>query len=220
LCIALPITTEPAPNEQPVDTARIAFSGIIGAGSWSNVMWLRVGLTGSVTEAAVVNLANDLFDAYVDHLLVHIPGGTELDLCKVNLRTSGGFIEAFSTREAAGGGGSGSNAPAQVAPVIDWHISSHYRGGHPRSYLPGIAVDAVAQLDQVESALRATLASGALAYLEAVNGDTTAPFTTREVGTVRFFSAGTALAPPLFFPYTGAHCRQRLGTQRRRIGGR
>jgi len=199
----------------------MAFSGIIGAGSWSNIMWLRVTTTGTVDEAALVNLANDCFLAYSSRIMnTVIPGGTELDLCKLSLRHGGGIIEAFSTEAAFGGGGPGSQAPAQCAPVVDWHISSHYRGGHPRSYLPGIETDAIDSLDQVTGTKRLAINDALTLFLSDINDDSTAPFTTREVGTVRFFSGGVALAPPEFFKYTGHHVRQRLGTQRRRIGGR
>lgn len=183
-------------------------------------MWFKSTTSGTIDEAAVLVLAQDLHEAYVAHLLNVIPGGTELDETKVRWHLSGGgFVEAIYVH-ADGGAGSGSNAPAQCAPVIDWHIASTYRGGHPRTYLPGIATANVTGLDAVDNTFRATLATHAKAFIDAVEADTTDPFPERRIGTVRFFSGHAALDPPEFFRYTAASVRSRLGTQRRRIGGR
>jgi hypothetical protein len=115
--------------------------------------------------------------------------------------------------------GANSNIPDQVAACVSWLVSTTWRGGKPRTYTPClVAAGDLADNAHLGATQISTLETAAAAWMTAVNAYTTSPFLTMELGTVRFFSAGVPLAPPVFLPYTGSLVHSRLATMRRRLG--
>jgi hypothetical protein len=56
------------------------------------------------------------------------------------------------------------------------------------------------------------------AWLAAVNGYSSAPLTSMQLGTVRFFSGNAPLATPVFVPFVSCKVTSRIDTMRRRLG--
>lgn len=109
--------------------------------------------------------------------------------------------------------------PDQITACLSWLVSTTWRGGKPRTYFPGIVVSADLQDNaHMTSTLITALEGAGTAWMTAVNAYTTSPFLTMQLGTIRFFSAGVPLAPPVFLPYTGNFMHSRISTMRKRLG--
>jgi len=111
----------------------------------------------------------------------------------------------------------GTQCPANVAYLINWSISGTYRGGHPRTYLCGVAVSTESSSITMTSTERTNLTSAANNFLSDVNALTHGAIATVKLGTVAFFHANSALAPPVFKPYLSGACSPKFATQRRRV---
>jgi len=134
-----------------------------------------------------------------------------------------------NVHNGASGAGSGGALTPSVAYVVSWRIQRRYRGGHPRTYLPGlIASDTdVAGGRAVSNAVRNSIVNWATDLLAAVanvtpaNGEAGSNW---NLGSVQRFSPPTQkgvpipLNPPAFWEYVGASADLRLDSQRRRMG--
>jgi hypothetical protein len=101
--------------------------------------------------------------------------------------------------------------------VINWAISAYYRGGKPRTYMPGVPQSVVTDGRTLSSAYRSALATDAASFITDVNAITHGGITAVQLGTVSFQVGKNWRTPPIFRPYVGASVRQIMGTQRRRL---
>lgn len=109
---------------------------------------------------------------------------------------------------------------AGLAIVISWLTAGYWRGGKPRTYVPGATgnISPTAQ-SQWSSATLTAMQTAAAAFRTGVNaltGGTT--ITGTSLGFVSFFTAGAARTTPLFFAFTGQKIHPRVAHQRRRDG--
>lgn len=142
-------------------------------------------------------------------------------LQNVTAKDVSGTSENFanSTHAADGGLATGGTLPPQSAVVLSWQIVASYRGGKPRTYLPGIPT--TAQFNPGSSQLSPTYASAlqgeATAFLNAVNavsltgGNLT-------LGTISYHSGHAVRPSPVWRPFVSARVHERLDSQRRRSG--
>jgi len=119
--------------------------------------------------------------------------------------------------------GSGSNGASpespQVSYLLNWAIAGTYRGGHPRTYLPGVSYTDTNADGTLVSTRRTALSTAAAGFLSDVNALSPTPFTSVQLGTVAFFRGHSALSPPPFKPFLSGTCNSRVATQRRRLRG-
>lgn len=202
----------------PVGTARVAISGTSEGGqSWTNVFWLN--LTATTHVLADLKAVIDNFEgAYVTKLMAHVNNGWTLTQAKATWLYSSGNEIAYLGSYTAGGGVSGSASNEASCAVIDWSITDFYRGGHPRTYLPGLSDSVIGSGRTLGGTFRTTLATDANGFITSVNALSSGGITAVALGTVRFASGNAWLSPPVFRPYGGAAVRSILGLQRRRLG--
>jgi hypothetical protein len=211
-----PIRTEPPPNPPPVGVARIRLLGLVGGTPAGIGFWANIG--GIPTLDDLVDLATDFYGAFQTLILNHLSSSASIEECLVRYFDGEGNPQVSISAHHVGGQ-EDEAPPINVACVLSWKIASTYRGGKPRTYLFGISEDAVSSNRRTFNAGDMTsMTEGAGAFLDAVNAITTTNITLVNLGTVHFFSAGAALAPPLFESYTGVIAQQRVCTQRRRLG--
>lgn len=134
-----------------------------------------------------------------------------------------GGTSAFATSTTSSVPGSNPAAPfpPQVAVVLSWQVASSYRGGKPRTYLPGIPQNAIATTGS--SALSTTYATAlegvAASFRGIMNGYTpTGASGPTTVGTVSYFHGHTVRPTPVFMGYIDVSVHERLDSQRRRSG--
>ena len=105
----------------------------------------------------------------------------------------------------------------QVALCISWSISDRYRGGHPRTYLPGIDGTFVTGGRLLTTAGHTAYLNAAAGFLTNMNA-MTAGGSSWQMVCVRYFSQHQLLANPLVRTITGQSVHGRIDTQRRRLG--
>lgn len=209
----MPSGHRPAP---PVGTARVAIQGLGASGNeWVNVFWLNLTATTHVT-ADLVNVVDTMVGAYHTNLMPQMSSAYQVVSAKASwLYAGGNSLEYLGSYSYVGSGGASYLTDAACA-VIDWSITDYYRGGHPRTYMPGVPSGSVNTGRTLGGTYRTNLTSGANAYIAAVNAITHGGISAVALGTVRFASGNAWLSPPVFRAYQSSSVRSVLGNQRRR----
>ena len=210
----MPSGHRPAP---PVGTARVAISGHGEAGNtWVNVFWLNITATTHVV-ADLKSVVDSMAAAWASRFGGNLNTTFAQTGAKATwLYASGNSIEytgSYSNTGSAGGSAMADN----LCQVINWSISDYYRGGHPRTYIPGCSTVFTTNGRNLTATVATNLASNAGAFITDVNALTHGGISAVALGTVRFASGNAWLSPPVFRAYQGASARSVLGTQRRRL---
>ena len=105
--------------------------------------------------------------------------------------------------------------PASDCCIISWLGAWAYRGGKPRTYVPGLTTDRLAStqsLDLSFCASQAAQAIGMISDVSAIPGTHPA----YPVVTLGALLGNTTISAGTFAPFTGAVVRPQIGEQRRR----
>lgn len=204
----------------PAGSLRFAVSGVApGGAAWANVYWISTTVAAP-TSAQMNTMAASLYTDWKSAYQALMGDDWTITLAKATYYGTAPYVitgEHIATD--VGTVGAASLIPDQVTAVIGWTVATTWRGGKPRTYFPGI-VSHTNLLDNahMNSTLVGYLETAGTAWMTAVNAYTTSPFLTMTLGTIRFFSAGAPLSPPVFLPYTGNFVHSRIGTMRKRLG--
>lgn len=174
-------------------------SGVTALGDIAAAIQTGLGTTGST----IIGLQNSNW---------HLTGIRTID--------NSGSTENVSVLDLNVAGGTTNQVQApQVAVVISWQIAAHYRGGHPRTYLPGIDSSTLdtAGGKNISTAKRTAYELAGDALMNAINtaSGTGSPYF---MGTISYFTGGAPRTTPLFRTYLAAVVGTRICTQRRRLG--
>ncbi len=104
------------------------------------------------------------------------------------------------------------------AVVISWNIARRYRGGHPRSYIPGIVTGDIVNGYQISTAAQAAFTTHANDWLTAVNGMSAPPNSPFQLVSVSYRSGHAVRVAPVVDIVRSGLIHPRLCTQRRRLG--
>lgn len=128
--------------------------------------------------------------------------------------------QAVSTHAAVQGAATGPALPPQCALCVSWIIPRRYRGGHPRTYLPGIAQSQLAKPEGSALTALCISATGEAAdnFLVAMNAYKTGTSNSVTMGSVQHSTARTPIAQPNFWPFLASKVGPRIDSQRRRSG--
>jgi hypothetical protein len=210
----MPTGTRPEP---PVDTVRVAISGDVFTHPFTNVFWLRFTRAG----AAVVNDLNTIIDgmltAYDTNLVAKLGANVSGVTADASWITAVGTDLNTIRSHTVTPSGNPSVEDASACAVMSSVISARYRGGHPRTYLPGPQAAHIANGSTLDGTILPGFITSAAAFRNAVNALTAGAVTAVELGTVSFVRSGAWRVPPVFEPFTGSTIRATLGSQRRRI---
>lgn len=105
----------------------------------------------------------------------------------------------------------------QIALCVSWTISDRYRGGHPRTYLPGLTSDALSSGHLITTQAQTLWQNAAAGFLTNFNA-ITAGASSWKLVCVRYFSGHQLLPNPFVRPISGSAVHRRLDSQRRRLG--
>jgi len=203
----------------PVRALRVAIEGLLDGTAWTNIQWFHLNGSGTIANSDLEQLVGDIGqafgDAFEDSLsVVWLPTRAH-GVLEADGDTS---VEAFAalTHE---GGVTGISLPANCAACISWHVSAHYRGGHPRTYLAGVPATKLINAWRLDPAWTGALAIAAAGYHNAVESLTVPGVTSVEHGVYSYVLDGAWRTTPLFRRFTAAvNVDQRLDSQRRRLG--
>ena len=210
--------TEPTPHRPPDGSVRVALSGVNGPSHWVNRFWLHVAYGTTPTGTQLLALSNVVAASFRTRFLPSLSTGVSSNSQRTVLYESATDELAVDGTDSGSGSIGTSETPAQVCALINWSISGSYRGGKPRTYLPGVVVADLSDIETLNTTRRNALTTAAGNFLADVNALAPAPFTSVSLGTIAFFRSYSALSPPIFKPFLAGTCRAKLATQRRRLG--
>lgn len=201
----------------PPGYARVAISGTVLTKPWVMVFYLQ--LTGSSIVAADLNsLASTIFAAWNTNCAGQVTSDVVCTAVKiVYVPSVGNELTGSTAGTHAGSGGGTTVNDVSACYVINWGINAYYRGGHPRSYIPGPVTADVANGSTVSGSRQGTLISAYTNFMTAINGATTTNISATSMGTLSFQTGNSWRSTPLFRKYQSVSVRTLLGSQRRRI---
>ena len=175
-------------------------------------------MSGTPTGAQVLALSNAISAAWRTRFLVNLANNVVVNKQRTVLFVSSTNEVAVDGADTGTGAGAVTMLPPQVCVLINWSIAGSYRGGHPRTYLPGPVEDNVNEDGTLVGANRTQFTNAATNFLSDVNALSPAGFTAVALGTYRFFRHHAAVDPPVFEPFLAGTCNTKVATQRRRLG--
>lgn len=199
---------------------RLAVTGTDLDTNWANIFWVR-NASQVVPSAPDQNEFARLFHGlYAAHLMPHVnqrcvQQKTTLLYYQATEVSGGEYVEPFQ-----GGITPADNFPAHCATGISWHVQQHYRGGHPRTYLPPAAVSKLSSPTSFATAFMDEVRIAANQFLLAVNSLTLPSSSSFHLGVVSFVHKKQWRNPPVFRDFTPAATivDRRIDSQRRRLG--
>lgn len=193
----------------------IVIGGGIGAGKWNNIFHAQY--SGQAPSVAQLNtLATTLTTSWTTNFAPLVNTGvslTQVDLADLTNPAA----SATKTTQNVTGTRTGSPLSGQAAAVISWQINVRYRGGHPRTYVPGPVNTDLTNASLWTTPYKTALLAAANAWRTTINGLTTGA-TTYQMVAVSFRTNN--LPRPTGVPYTinSAVIHGRVDTQRHRLG--
>ena len=200
---------------------KFVIEGTLDGVNWANIFhWLYSGSAPSNAELGTIlsqfatefgngggvlnwdSLAHDqvfLSNSTAEDLTTHSSATAELPL-SVNGTLSGGKL------------------PASAAVVMTHSINRRYRGGHPRSYL--MLGDTTKLQDSTfwATAFLDSVISWYNGFVAGINGISAGGTTLTSPVSVSYFSGHALRSVPVIDPITSSFPRQRVCSQRRRLG--
>lgn len=193
-------------------------TGTISSKPWAAVQWLEFPLTDTPTAADLAAAAAFIGNAYGSNIIAHMHNSVTHAHTKLSWYGVGEDIVEGEASFALSGSGVGTCCPANVCLAISWHVAIGYRGGHPRTYVPGVPINSTDFVSLVGGTFASTLAAGGNTFRTNVNGHTETSITSITLGTVSFVRNKNWRTPPVFVPFVNATVDLRLDSQRRRLG--
>lgn len=214
----LHLMAEPAAARPPNGALRVALEGTISGKPWVNRFWCQTTMSGTPTAAQVLALSNAISAAWRTRFLANLTDEVVANKQRTVLFVSSTSEVAVDGADTGTGPGTVQCAPPQVCILINWSIAGSYRGGHPRTYIPGPPIDNINENGTIVTADRTQFSTAAANFLSDVNALAPGGFTAVQLGTFRFFRHHLAVDPPVFEPFLGGTCNTLVATQRRRLG--
>lgn len=113
---------------------------------------------------------------------------------------------------------SGGLMAANTACCVSWKIHRRYRGGHPRTYIGGLPIGALASEREFTAAYANAVAAAAQAYLAAVPGFTAGAYGVLLPISLSYFTMNAPRVTPFRDEIITASVNHRIDSQRRRAG--
>jgi hypothetical protein len=203
----------------PPGSIRLAYVGLIGNEPYANVMWCNTVGGTSATQADLDSWTAAAQTAYESTLLLAVPAVVQLKNTNATLfQTQPLALHSSRSSTAAG------TAPGTVVEnlasckVISWRSGVYWRGGKPRTYLPGLMQTDTTDAKHLDTAAINALLTQANAFHGQLNGIVAGAITTTVHGFVSFRGLSGDILVGAFFPILGAAVHPRIGTQRGRLG--
>lgn len=205
----------------PDQVIRVSVAGTDLDTSWANVMHVYATYSSTPSQADLDGWLNDFSDAYLAAFLGHFYGNITVSESQATLFIdTGSVLHSELTLGDTGTSGHSPVVDSAGCKIISWNSGAYWRGGKPRTYLPGLAIEDIESgtMNRLHSTEITALVADATAFIVAVNGIADGAITGGQFCFVSFSSGGVELDPGVVHGITGAKVHPRIGTQRRRLG--
>lgn len=190
----------------------------------ANVLWgMDPIFTGIDTQMAPITSAMQTAISLPTGILTCI--SPDWQVTSIEAYDNTGATNNFSVVPVAIAGtytGTGEPLPPNCAMVTSWDINEKYKGGHPRTYWPGVTNGMMAQAGAFSftAAFITALKAAAIAFLGALISHLSTALSSAEVGTMSRFANKQPRPAAVFKPYGAGQVavHSRLDSQRRRLG--
>jgi hypothetical protein len=171
----------------------------------------------AITQPEIDNLAIEVRGNYQTRFLPLMDDAFTLgNVICTDLTSNTSFVGVATGQNP--GAKVGTGLPANVALVVSWEIGRRYRGGHPRSYFPGMVTADQSGLTQWVSATLTAWDTAAGNFLLDNNAFTGTGASTWSMCAVHREFEKQPLTNPIVSHILGAHVDSRIDTMRRRLG--
>lgn len=187
---------------------------------------LPIALIFGVSAPTTSNLTQGEANSLAAHLFTTITGNlkalshTSTNYTHLQLTYVGNFGELWEAthEQTVVGTHIGTPLDASTALLLSWHTSAYWRGGHPRSYVPGMVLENMANIKSWSSTFKDLGTQMGNECISEVATNPPSPFTSVTLGFLHRKRAGALLEPPQFFPYISCTAKASIASQRRRLG--
>lgn len=194
---------------------RIRVGGTIDTEVFNNIFHVQYS-GGAPSVVSLSSVCSDFATAYNDNFLALIPTSVTVTTVEAqDLTTPLASQASISFSEA--GTRSGTSFPNNVAVCVSWKINVRYRGGHPRTYLPGGVLADLNGGNRWSDAFVTAAEGAADSFLDDVNA-ITAGGSTYKLVCLSYVRNKIALVPPVPYTIQSVVVDHRPDTQRRRLG--
>jgi hypothetical protein len=208
-----------ASRRGPDNSVRLAISGTIRGQNFANIFHCQLTTSSTIAQADLDTWNLAVFNAYKTRFQALLGTDVTVSFAKAVLYAPGGGELVSTQGTAYAGTGTPATSPGGVSKVLSWVSSVYWRGGKPRTYLPGlITADLTSGADTIPAGQVTTIKTAATNYRTDVNALTAGTITGTSLGFVSFRSHNAERGTPLFFAFNGVTVHPRVGMQRRRDG--
>lgn len=203
----------------PPGSLRFAVSGMApGGGAWANTFWMA-STVAAPTPTQMNTIASGLYGLWKTQFQGQLGSNWTITLGKATYYGTPPFVSVGQAAATDVGTGPAASQADQVCIALSWVINTTWRGGKPRTYLAK-SLQPADLLNQahIQPTVITALQGIGNAWIAAVNGYSSAPLTSMQLGTIRFFSQKVPLTTPVFVPYVSCRVTSRIDTMRRRLG--
>lgn len=186
---------------------------------------------GPPTQGDANTLSAALQQQFGEHLMSPLADNCVLVESTIqDLSSDTGVVSTNTTTQA---GGAGAMLTASACYVINHLIGRHYRGGKPRTYIPGVVAGNLTGTNEVSSAAQTAIGTAWSGAINAFLGTSGVTITLQDIVNVSYYSGnkvvtspttGRARNVPQLRPggpvvdhISGSVVAAKLGSQRRRL---
>lgn len=198
------------------NVVKVEIIGSYGSTSFANIF--HVKYTGSPDPAANLDLLNAVEASYHTRFGPRVSNQVTITEAIATDLTSDTAPRSEIAPSGHAGSLTGTPLPASVSMVISWAIARRYRGGHPRTYLPGQTADSMDGEGLWLGATTAASAAAAADFKADIAGASISGYSAIELGSVSYFTGGVRRVTPIFDAFLVGTCHSRIDSQRRRLG--
>lgn len=194
---------------------KVEYQGTLNGVNWACIF--HEGYTGAPpTAGAVTLLANKFQDAFLHDLAPVVTTAAFLNSTTVtDLSSNLGAVGLNAV--GVQGGRTGNAAPNNCCSVMSWTIARKYRGGHPRTYLPGINQEDVVAGTTLSPTFIVALSGAASSFLSSSQTAGAVPMALTGLVCVHYRKGAAYIVPPLVDPIVAGQAHAGVGTQRKRL---
>lgn len=195
---------------------RIALRGAFGTGEWANIYHFAFS-GGPATDPDCATMASQTRTAWGTNFLGAYPPIVTLTSVTVeDLTSSSAGVGAWAGSDI--GTGTSRPVPANVCMLVKHTIGRRYRGGHPRTYLPGPNDAILSTPTQWDASAVATIQGFFNTFISDVETTTLPSITFPLHVSVSYFTGHSQRLTPVVDPVLGSTVETMVATQRRRVG--
>jgi len=192
-------------------------TGVQSSYTWAIILWLQV-TASSRTGADLATLLGSFGSALSSNIMPTLVSTCSVTEIKgVWITPGGGEITGSDTTLRNGTVAPPALPNLATCAVLNWRIDQYYRGGKPRTYLPGVPEANTTDFVHLTTTALSNYQTKAAAFRTAVNAITAGAITAVKIGTISFQQHKQWRDTPVFFPYNGVSVRSVMGIQRRRL---